>query len=94
MHGSNITRQWTNKVIDLEAILARDNPKCAFKAVVANKGSAGIDGMEVRELLDHLKSHGADLIEDIKAGRHQPSAVRRVFIPKENGNKRPLGLCQ
>ena len=70
-------------MIDLETILARDNLNRAYKAVVANKGSAGIDGMEVGELLDYLKSHGIDLIEDIQAGRYQPSAVRRVYIPKE-----------
>ena len=83
---------WTNEMIDLETILARDNLNHAFKAVVANKGNAGIDGMEVGELFDHLKSNGADLIEDIRAGRYQPSAVRRVYIPKENGKKRPLGI--
>lgn len=38
-------------MIDLETIFARDNLNRAFKAVVVNKGSAGIDGMEVRELL-------------------------------------------
>ena len=85
-------RAWMNEMIDLETILARDNLNHAFKAVVANKGNAGIDGMEVGELFDHLKSNGADLIEDIRAGRYQPSAVRRVYIPKENGKKRPLGI--
>lgn len=79
-------------MIDLETILARDNLNKAYKAVVRNKGSSGIDGMEVEDLLDHLKLHGADLIENIKAGRYQPSAVRRVYIPKENGKKRPLGI--
>ena len=79
-------------MIDLETILARDNLNKAYQAVVRNKGSSGIDGMEVGDLLDHLKLHGADLIEDIKAGRYQPSAVRRVYIPKENGKKRPLGI--
>lgn len=68
---------WTNEMIDLETILARDNLNKAYKAVVGNKGSSGIDGMEVGDLLDHLKLHGADLIEDIKAGRYRPSAVRR-----------------
>ena len=81
-----------NEMIDLEAIPARDNLNHAFKAVVVNKGNAGIDGMEVEELFDHLKSNGADRIEDIKAGRYQPSAIRRVYIPKENGKKRPLGI--
>ena len=36
---------WTNEMIDLETILARDNLNKAFKAVVRNKGSSGVDGM-------------------------------------------------
>lgn len=43
-------------------------------------------------MLEHLKSRGVDLIEDIKAGRYQPSAVPRVYILKENGRKKPLGI--
>ena len=79
-------------MIDLEIILDRNNLNRAFKAVVANKGSAGVDGMEVKDLLAHLKACGADLVRSIKEGRYRPSPVRRVFIPKENGQKRPLGI--
>lgn len=79
-------------MIDLETILDRNNLNRAFKAVVANKGSAGVDGMEVKDLLAHLKACGADLVRSIKEGRYRPSPVRRVFIPKENGQKRPLGI--
>lgn len=64
----------------------------AFKEVVANKGSAGVDGMGVKDLRAHLRSNGAELVRDIKEGRYKPSPVRRVFIPKENGQKRPLGI--
>ena len=79
-------------MIDLDTILERDNLNRAFKAVVANKGSAGVDGMEVGDLLAYLKVQGADLVKSIKEGRYKPSPVRRVFIPKENGEKRPLGI--
>lgn len=79
-------------MIDWEPILARDKLNKACQAVVKNKGSSGVDGMEVGDPLDLLKLHGADLIEDIKAGRYQPSAVRCVYIAKENGKKRPLGI--
>ena len=79
-------------MIELETILERGNLNRAFKAVVANKGSAGVDGMEVGDLLAYLKVQGADLVKSIKEGRYKPSPVRRVFIPKENGEKRPLGI--
>ena len=79
-------------MIELETILERGNLNRAFKAVVANKGSAGVDGMEVVDLLAYLKVQGADLVKSIKEGRYKPSPVRRVFIPKENGEKRPLGI--
>ena len=68
-------------MIELETILERGNLNRAFKAVVANKGSAGVDGMEVGDLLAYLKVQGADLVKSIKEGRYKPSPVRRVFIP-------------
>ena len=52
-------------MIDLDTILERDNLNRAFKAVVANKGSAGVDGMEVGDLLAYLKAQGADLVKSI-----------------------------
>ena len=76
----------------METILERVNLNRAFKEVVANKGSAGVDGMKVDDLLDYLRSNGAELVQSIKEGRYEPSPVRRVFIPKENGQKRPLGI--
>lgn len=76
----------------METILERVNLNRAFKEVVANKGSAGVDGMGVKDLRAHLRSNGAELVRDIKEGRYKPSPVRRVFIPKENGQKRPLGI--
>ena len=69
-------------MIELETILERGNLNRAFKAVVANKGSAGVDGMEVGDLLAYLKVQGADLVKSIKEGRYKPSPVRRVFIPR------------
>ena len=72
-------------MIELETILERGNLNRAFKAVVANKGSAGVDGMEVGDLLAYLKVQGADLVKSIKEGRYKPSPVRRVFIPLRGG---------
>ena len=80
-------------MITLEAILERNNLNQAWKRVVANKGSAGVDGMEVQDLLPHLLEHGPELVQSIKEGRYKPQPVLRVLIPKEEKGKfRPLGI--
>uniref|UniRef100_UPI00047151B0 group II intron reverse transcriptase/maturase n=1 Tax=Brevibacillus agri TaxID=51101 RepID=UPI00047151B0 len=76
----------------LEKIISRDNLNEAFKRVKANKGSHGIDGMGVDELLPYLKENGETIKEQILAGKYRPNPVRRVEIPKENGKKRNLGI--
>ncbi|OCT12583.1 group II intron reverse transcriptase/maturase [Paenibacillus pectinilyticus] len=76
----------------LEQIVSRENLNQAFKKVKANKGSHGIDGMKVEELLQYLKENGEALKQSILDGKYRPSPVRRVEIPKENGKKRNLGI--
>jgi hypothetical protein len=62
----------------LERILDRHNMNRAYKLVKANKGSHGVDGMTVDELLQHLKRNGSQLIESIRNGEYRPLPVRRV----------------
>lgn len=76
----------------LERILSRDNMNSAYKRVKANKGSHGIDGMTVDELLQYLKEHGQELRQSLLEGRYTPQPVRRVEIPKTDGGKRLLGI--
>jgi len=76
----------------LGKILCPYNLNKAYLKVVRNKGSHGIDKMEVGMLRDYLKMHGSDLIKSIKSGKYQPNPVRRVEIPKEKGKTRPLGI--
>lgn len=76
----------------LGKILCPFNLNKAYLKVVRNKGSHGIDKMEVGMLRDYLKMHGSDLIKSIKSGKYQPNPVRRVEIPKEKGKTRPLGI--
>lgn len=76
----------------LEQIVSRNNLNEAFKRVKANKGSHGIDGMGVNELLQYLKENGEILRQLILDGKYRPNPVRRVEIPKENGKKRNLGI--
>ncbi len=76
----------------LEKILDRDNLNMAFKKVKANKGSHGVDGMGVDELLQYFKDNGEQLRQLILDGKYRPKPVRRVEIPKDNGKKRELGI--
>ena len=76
----------------LERILSRDNLNLAYKRVKANKGSHGVDGMKVDELLSFLKQHGETLRQSILVGEYVPQPVRRVEIPKPDGGVRLLGI--
>jgi len=76
----------------LEKVIDRENLNAAFKRVKANRGSHGVDEMELEELLPYLKQHGARLKQEILEGRYQPSPVRRVEIPKPDGGIRLLGI--
>jgi len=75
----------------LEQILSPSNLNRAFKRVRINKGSGGIDKMEVESLKDYLVDNKGELIQTILAGKYRPNPVRRVEIPKEKG-VRKLGI--
>ena len=77
----------------LEEILQNDNLNKAYKKVKSNKGSGGVDGMDVEELLTYLQKHGRRLNQQILDGKYRPNPVRRVEIPKEEKGKfRRLGI--
>ena len=76
----------------LEMILSPTNLNRAYKRVKTNKGSGGVDGLGVENLLSYLQQHKEELITTILKGNYHPNPVRRVEIPKEEGKKRPLGI--
>jgi group II intron reverse transcriptase/maturase len=76
----------------MEKILAAPNLNRAYKRVVKNKGSHGIDGMSIDELLPHLERNGSQLLKEVLEGNYKPQAVRRVEIPKPGGGVRLLGI--
>lgn len=76
----------------LEFILSPNNLNQAYLQVKRNKGAGGIDKMEVESLKDYLVRHKDELVKSILEGKYQPNPVRRVEIPKENGNTRQLGI--
>src|SRR5512134_2666970 len=76
----------------IEKIVSRRNVKEAIKQVVANQGSAGVDGMSVKALTSHMKSHRQDLAKLVVSGYYLPQAILGVEIPKSNGKTRLLGI--
>ena len=76
----------------LEYILTPDNLNRAYRQVKANKGSGGIDKMDVEHLLPYLRSHKMEIVESLLDGKYRPNPVRRVEIPKDGGKTRQLGI--
>jgi RNA-directed DNA polymerase len=65
----------------------------AWKRVRRNKGAAGVDRMTI----SHIEQHGVrrfleELGEVLRAGEYGAQVVRRAYIPKADGAKRPLGI--
>jgi retron-type reverse transcriptase len=56
--------------------------------VVGNKGSCGLDGMEVTELQEYLSTHQRDLVREVLADNYLPYAIRGVEIPKSNDKRK------
>jgi group II intron reverse transcriptase/maturase len=48
--------------------------------------------MKVEELADFLREHWLRIREELLTGRYQPSAVKKVTIPKPGGGERELGI--
>lgn len=86
-----ITDLWTDELLEL--IIRRENLNKAYRQVKKNKGSAGIDRMQVEELLPYLRENGDELRQQLREGKYKPNPVRRVEIPKEEkGKVRKLGI--
>jgi RNA-directed DNA polymerase len=64
----------------------------AWKQVKANGGAAGMDGMTIAQFPALVGQHWDRIRSDLLRGTYRPAAVRRVFIPKPNGDLRPLGI--
>ena len=76
----------------IEWILQDENIDKAIKSVKKNKGAYGIDKMSVEELDGYFATHREEIKSQIRDGKYKPTPVRRVYIPKSNGKKRPLGI--
>ncbi|CAM5180148.1 RNA-directed DNA polymerase OS=Castellaniella defragrans OX=75697 GN=HNR28_001267 PE=3 SV=1 [Castellaniella defragrans] len=76
----------------LVAALTRENLQAALKRVRANKGAAGVDGLDIDQTVRYLADAWPDIRAALLAGTYRPSPVRRVMIPKPDGSQRELGI--
>lgn len=76
----------------IEKVLKRKNLYKAYRQVVRNKGSAGVDGMQVTELFSYLENNRDRIITSILNHTYVPEAIKGVEIPKSNGKTRLLGV--
>jgi group II intron reverse transcriptase/maturase len=76
----------------IERVVNRANMLKAYNQVLSNKGSAGVDGMGVNELLQHLKLNRDAIVQAVSDGNYLPQAILGVEIPKSNGKTRLLGI--
>lgn len=64
----------------------------AFKSVKRNRGAAGIDGQSIRMFESNLEANLNSLKRRMKRGDYQPKPLRRTYVDKADGSKRPIGV--
>jgi hypothetical protein len=80
------------KVHSLTGRITPELMHAAFKAVKRNRGAAGIDKVSVKMFEANLEDNLQALRKDLKKGPFEPKPLRRVFIPKNETEFRPLGI--
>ena len=81
---------WADRL--MEAICEEGNVETAARAVMRNKGAAGVDGMTIDRLPVFLEERWPAIARALVEDRYRPQPVRRVTIPKPDGGERTLGI--
>ena len=107
LHPDLVGGQGMSTKLSFLTLRAGENPKCRFTSLahlltedslkecfgeLKRDKASGIDGVTVKGYEAHLEENLKDLVARIKAKHYRPQPVKRVYIPKPNGDKRPLGI--
>lgn len=76
----------------IEKITEEGNMRKVVQKVKSNKGAPGVDKMSVYEIDRYFDEHKEQICESMRDMKYKPLPVKRVYIPKPNGKKRPLGI--
>lgn len=76
----------------MEEVASAANLNTAYKAVKANKGAPGVDGMTVADLRTWIAGHRDALVAALLRGDYRPQPVKGIAIPKPGGGTRQLGI--
>jgi hypothetical protein len=91
-HITRVTQDKPNyKFTTLAHLLNEEYLAHCFAELKRNKAS-GVDGISVEEYGKELRKNLQNLIVKMKSMSYRPHPVRRVYIPKENGKDRPIGI--
>lgn len=98
---------WTDRMLDAlrkgvrggkwhslhDKVYNRSNLIAASYSVLGNQGAAGVDHQTVENFQERYVEEIDSLMEDLRMGKYQPHAVKRVWIPKPGSTEqRPLGI--
>ena len=72
--------------------ISKDIVQQAYLRVKGNRGSAGIDGISLERFEESRREHLYRLWNRMSSGSYMPSPIKLVEIPKQGGEKRPLGI--
>lgn len=76
-----------------DKVLRWDTLEEAWRKVRENGGVPGVDGESIEDVEERgVEEFLSGLREELQTGLYRPQPVKRVYIPKPDGRKRPLGI--
>jgi RNA-directed DNA polymerase len=76
----------------IDKVYSSKNLWAAWSKVAWNGGAAGVDEITIERYEQDVEANLRRLAEQIRTGIYAPKAIRRSYIPKPDGTRRPLGI--